>query len=156
MRTLVVFLILVMPLGVAVNAQTATGTISGSVNDESGAVIPNASVIVTNKATGNARTLAANAEGRYSAPALPAGDYEVRVEATGFRTIVQQAQVLAGTDSTVNISLKVGETREVVTVEAATAQINYDSNTVQGSIERQTIQDMPLNGRSFLQLGSLE
>ena len=74
----------------------------------------------------------------------------------GFRTTVRDAQVLAGTDTTANISLSVGESREVVTVEAASAQINYDNHTVAGSIERNTIEDMPLNGRSFLQLGSLE
>ena len=137
-------------------AQTATGTISGTVTDESGAVIPSATVTITNKATGSARTLTANSEGLYSAPALPAGDYDVRVEMQGFRTEVRPTQVLAGSSTTVNLKLSVGATQEVVNVEAATAQINYDSHTVAGSIERSTIQDMPLNGRSFLQLGSLE
>ena len=103
------------------DAQTATGTISGTVSDESGAVVPNVTVTVTNKATGNARTLTANAEGLYSAPALPAGDYEVRAELQGFRTEVRSAQVLAGSSTTVNMVLSVGATQEVVNVEAATA-----------------------------------
>jgi hypothetical protein len=140
----------------ALQAQTATGTISGSVSDTSGAVIPMAGITVTNKATGAARTLAANATGLYSAPALAAGDYNVRVEVQGFRTEVRGAQVLAGSDTTVNIVLSVGSAQEIVNVEAATAQINYESNAVAGSIERQTIQELPLNGRSFLQLASLE
>jgi hypothetical protein len=139
-----------------VQAQTATGTISGIITDASGAVIPNAGITVTNKATGGPRALTANAEGLYSAPALPAGLYEVRAEAPGFRTEVREAQVLAGNSTTVNMALTLGATQEEVNVEAATAQINYESHTVAGSIERQTIQEMPLNGRSFLQLGTLE
>lgn len=138
------------------SGQTSTGSILGSVIDQSGAAVPGATVTVSNKATSSARVLTTNGEGLYSAAALPAGDYELRVEMTGFRTTVREAQVLAGSDTTANVSLSLGESREVVTVEAASAQMNYDSNTVAGSIERSTIQDMPLNGRSFLQLASLE
>ena len=73
-----------------------------------------------------------------------------------FRTVVRDAQVVAGTTTTVDVSMTVGETRDVVTVEAATAQINYDSHAVAGIIARENIQDLPLNGRSSLQLASLE
>jgi hypothetical protein len=139
-----------------IQAQTATGTISGTITDASGAVLPNASITVTNKATGGPRALTANAEGLFSAPALPAGVYEVRAEAPGFRTEVREAQVLAGNSTTVNMALTLGATQEEVNVQAATAQINYESHTVAGSIQRETIQEMPLNGRSFLQLGTLE
>ena len=146
------FLLSTLPLA----AQTATGTILGTVSDETGAVIPNAAVTITNKETSAARTTTANAEGLYSAPSLLAGDYEVRVEVQGFRTVVRDAQVLAGTSTTVNVSLSLGATQEVVNVEAATAQINYDSHTIQGSIQRQTVQDLPLNGRNFMQLATIE
>src|ERR1700722_15583455 len=139
-----------------VHAQTPTGTITGTVKDESGAVIPNANVIVTNKATGAERTATANAEGLFSAPALNAGDYDVRVEMQGFRTLVRAALVTAGTTTTVDMALSLGEAKDVVNVEAATAQINYESNAVAGVISRNTIQDLPLNGRNFLQLASLE
>jgi hypothetical protein len=136
--------------------QAATGIITGTVTDESGAVVPNAKISITNKATGATRSLAANAEGLYSAPALQAGDYEIRVEVEGFRTLVRDATVQAGTTTTVPIALTLGATREVVTVEAATAQVNYETHNVQGVIQRQNIQDLPLNGRNFLQLASLE
>ena len=141
---------------IPLHAQTPTGTITGTVKDESGAVIPNANIIITNKATGVARTSAANAAGLYSAPALNAGDYEVRVEMQGFRTQVRSALVTAGTTTTVDMSLTLGEAKEVVNVEAATAQINYESNAVAGVVARNTIQDLPLNGRNFIQLASLE
>jgi carboxypeptidase family protein len=64
----------------------ATGIIVGTVADDSGAVITNVTVTITNKATGVARTATTNAEGYFSAPALPAGDYQVKAEATGFKT----------------------------------------------------------------------
>jgi len=106
-------------------AQAPTGIIIGTVTDESGAIVPNVSVSVTNKATGFTRTITTNAEGLYSVPALPAGEYEVRVEAQGFRTTVRTAIVQTGESTTVNLPMQVGGTKDVVTVEAATAQINY-------------------------------
>ena len=87
-----------------------------------------------------------------SAPSLQAGEYQIHVEIAGFRTLEQEAEVEAGTSTTVNISMAVGESKEVVTVEAATAQINYENQAVEGVVARQTIQDLPLNGRSFMQL----
>jgi len=137
-------------------AQAPTGIITGTLTDESGAVIPNATITITNKATGVARTLTTNAGGLYSAPALPAGDYEMRAEVSGFRTVVRDATVQAGETTTVNLPMTLGESRQVVTVEAATAQMNYDSHTVQGVIEQNQIQDLPLNGRQYMQLAALE
>jgi hypothetical protein len=69
-------------------AQAPTGIITGTLTDESGAVIPNATINITNKATGVvARTATTDAQGYYSAPSLPAGDYEARAEVSGFRTV---------------------------------------------------------------------
>ncbi len=147
---------LLLITALSVFAQTPTGIITGNVTDESGAVIPNATVTIINKATNAARTLTASSEGLFSAPSLDAGDYEVRVEVPGFRTTVRPAQVEAGTTTTVNMTMSLGTTTEVVNVEGASAQINYESNAIQGSILRSTIQDLPLNGRSYLQLASLE
>jgi hypothetical protein len=146
----------VLAFSAALDAQTGTGAISGAVTDQSGAVVPNANITITNKATGTSRQLITNAEGLYSAPALLAGEYEVKVELSGFRTAVRSAQVLAGSDTTASFGLTPSGTREVITVEAATAQINYDTHTVEGSIERQSIQELPLNGRNFTQLATLQ
>jgi hypothetical protein len=137
-------------------AQAPTGAISGTVTDSTGAVVPSAKITITDKATGAVRNMATTGDGLYSAPSLSAGTYEVRAEADGFRTTLRDATVEAGTSTTVNLGLTVGGTKETVTVEAATAEINYDSHTVQGVIQRQNIQDLPLNGRSFLQLSTLE
>jgi hypothetical protein len=142
--------------GIALYAQAPSGTITGSVTDSSGAVIPGASVTITDKANNTARTLEVNANGLYSAPALNPGDYDVRATMQGFRTTQRDAQVVAGSTTTVDMAMSVGESREVVTVEAASAQINYDSHSIAGIIARENIQDVPLNGRSSLQLASLE
>jgi hypothetical protein len=139
----------------AADAQ-ATGIITGSVTDSSGAVIPNATVSIANKETSFSRSLTANTEGLFSAPSLAPGPYQVRVTMEGFRTLVRDAEVLAGGTTTVDMSLTLGGTAEVINVEAATAQINYESHAVQGVIQRDSIQDLPLNGRSFLQLATLQ
>jgi Carboxypeptidase regulatory-like domain len=156
LSTLIIVVLLAFCSTSRLEGQTSTGTILGTVSDASGAVVPSANVSVTNKATGATRTLTTNNDGLFSVPALVSGEYEVRVEVQGFRTEVRSAQVLAGTSTTVNMALSLGATQEVVNVEAATAQMNFDSNTVAGSIERNVIQETPLNGRSFLQLGTLE
>lgn len=150
LSTLIIVILVAFGSSSRLDSRTATGTIVGTVSDASGEVVPSASVTVTNKATGTTRSLTTNTEGLFSAPALVAGDYEVRVEVQGFRTEVRSAQVLAGTSTMVNMSLTLGATQEVANVEAATAQMNFDSNTVAGSIERNVIQETPLNGRTVV------
>ena len=130
-------MIAALSLGIFLIAQAPTGTISGYVTDESGAVIPNATVTITNKATGFARTATTNAEGFYSAPALPAGDYEVRAETKGFKTLVRAATVEAGeSDAGQHADVAWAGPKKWCTVEAATAQINYESHNVQGVIDQ--------------------
>ncbi|MGI8746298.1 MAG: TonB-dependent receptor [Bryobacteraceae bacterium] len=136
--------------------QTPTGTISGSVTDESGAVVPGAPVTITEKSTAAVRNVTSNADGSFNAPALLAGVYEVRATVSGFRTIVREATVEAGSTTTVDLRLQVGQSKDVVTVEAATAQIEYQQHAIEGVVTRQQIQDLPLNGRSFLNLAFLE
>ncbi len=139
-----------------VYAQTSTGTISGTVLDESGALVPNADVTITNKATNTSRTLKSDAAGAFSAPSLPVGEYEVKATLTGFRTTVRDAIVETGGTTTVDMRMQIGQSKDVVTVEAATAQIEYERHNIDGVITRQKIQELPLNGRSFLNLAFLE
>jgi hypothetical protein len=148
--------VLALAIGSAAYAQAPTGTILGTVKDVSGAVIPNATITISNKSTNIVRTTVSNGDGSYSAPALQPGDYQVRAEMKGFRALVRDALVTAGNDTTTDMSMSLGEASETVIVEAASSQINYESNTVQGVIDRATIEDLPLNGRSSLQLASLE
>ncbi|MFN0120694.1 MAG: carboxypeptidase regulatory-like domain-containing protein [Blastocatellia bacterium] len=138
-------------------AQSPVGTISGVVQDESGAVIPNANVTIRNKATASERKLTSDQSGTFSAPALPAGDYEIEATASGFRTLKKEVTVNTGTTLSVEMGMKVGATTEVVNVEGSgAAQLNYEQHSIDGVITRQKIQELPLNGRSFLQLAFLE
>ena len=136
--------------------QTPTGSISGTVYDPTGAIVPNAAITMTNRDTGLVRNLVTGLDGSYSAAALPPGVYEVKAAMPGFRTLVRDATVETGTITTVDAHLEVGQTGEVVNVEAVSAQIEYSSNTLAGVITREKIQDLPLNGRSFLNLAFLE
>ena len=149
-------MLLAVLAGLTVFAQAPTGIITGTITDESGAVIPNATILITNKDTSSTRTVTANAEGLFSAPALAAGLYEVRAEVSGFKTLLRQAEVVVGSTTSVNLQMQLGGTKDIVNVEAASAQVNYESHAVQGVVERQSIQDLPLNGRSFIQLAALE
>lgn len=136
--------------------QAPTGIITGAVTDASGAVVPNLRITITNKSTDFTRTVVTGPEGLYSVPALPAGNYEVRAEAAGFQTVVRDATVQAGSTTTVDLPMSVGESKSIVTVEAATAAISYDSHAVEGVIQQSDITDLPLNGRQYMQLAALQ
>jgi hypothetical protein len=138
-------------------AQAPVGTISGVVTDPSGAVIKDAPITIRNKATGFTRQTKSENDGVYSAPALPAGEYEVQIQVQGFRTMLRQVTVAVGSIVKLDLALEVGQTTEIVTVDASNnARINYETHSIDGVITRQKIQDLPLNGRSFLQLAFLE
>ena len=137
-------------------AQAPTGTITGTVTDQSGAVVAGAAVAITSKSTGSVRDLVTNGEGFFSAPALPVGDYLVKCIAPNFKTIEREATVSVGEDTQVNLPMTVGGGSDVVIVEAASARMNYENHQVQGVIGHEAIQDLPLNGRSYMQLASLE
>jgi hypothetical protein len=149
-------LAVILAIALPAFAQVPTGAIGGAVTDPSGAVLPNVEVTITNKATGVSRTAKSGDDGAYSATLLPAGVYEVKVAASGFRTLIREATIETGNTTTVDMQLQVGATKDVVTVEAASAQINYESHNIDGVITREKIQQLPLNGRSFLNLAFLE
>jgi hypothetical protein len=136
-------------------AQVPTGTIVGVVTDQSGAVVVNAPVTVTNKGTDSTRTLLTAVNGSFTVPALPAGDYQVKVIMAGFSTLVREATVETGGTTTVDIKLQVGGTQSVVSVEAASAQMEYEQHAIETVITQDKIENLPLNGRSFLQLAQL-
>jgi hypothetical protein len=141
--------------GVA-SAQTPTGSVVGVVRDPSGAALAAASVKVLSISTGLTRTIATSTTGEYGIPVLPAGQYEVSVEAAGFQRAVRQAAVEAGETTTADFKLTVGDVKDSVIVDDATPQMQYDSNTVGGVVTQAQIQDIPLNGRNFLELAKLE
>jgi hypothetical protein len=137
--------------------QVPVGTISGTVVDPTGAVVTNAVITIKNKATGAERKVTSSEDGTFTVASLPAGEYEVSTQAQGFRTTQQEVTVTTGTVITVEAKMQVGQTSEIVNVEGTgAAAINTESHSIDGVITRQKIQELPLNGRSFLQLAFLE
>jgi hypothetical protein len=143
---------------VAVLAQTTIGTasIQGTVTDPSGAVVNGAKVTITNKATQQVVSTASNSSGSFASGALIPGDYSVRAEAQGFKSVETPVVAQVGVTSTVNFKLTVGQTSETVEVTGAAIAVNTEQATVQGVLNQQQIEDLPVNGRNFLDLAQLE
>lgn len=151
---------LMLPLLVLVFAASAfsqtTASIQGTVTDQSGAAVVGAKVTVKNQAQGIERTTQTNATGAYEVPALLPGTYSVQVQMTGFETQLAKNLVLeVAKDSVQNFGLKVANTTEVVTVEGTAPVIEATTMTVGQTIDRRTVQDIPLNGRHFVDLALL-
>src|SRR6058998_1289908 len=131
-------------------------SISGVIRDASGAVIPGATVTVTNPATNFVRSVISNEAGVYNFPGLQPGKYNLKVELPGFRTITQNdVELQIQQSARLDFTMQVGEVSETVEVAGTTALIATENATVGTVIENQRIVDMPLNGRNFLQLVSL-
>src|SRR4029077_20480450 len=124
----------------------------GTVADETGAGVPAAKMTITHQGTGRTLELKTSIDGGFSAAALPAGAYDVRAEAAGFRVVTRRATVETGGTTTVPLVLPVGTNQEVITVQDASPQMHYDSHQIDGVVTRDQIESLPLNGRSFLQL----
>ena len=151
----IIFLLTFVILGSA-RAQTPTGVISGVVTDPAGARVGGARVTIVNRDSGLRRSLTTSTEGDFTAVALPAGTYQLTAEATGFHRLERTTVVEAGTTTTVNLSLQIGDVSEQVTVDDAAPLINYEQHQVGGVVSRKQIENLPLNGRNFLDLAKLE
>jgi hypothetical protein len=138
------------------HAQAVTGNISGTVTDASGAVIAGANVVVTNTATGVSTTLTSNDQGRYNAPDLVVGPYQISASKSGFQTTVQKnVNVSVGSQLVVNVTLQVGQAQETVTVESEVSQVETQSTAISSLVSPKQMVDLPLNGRNFEQLLNL-
>ena len=140
----------------AAHAQAPTGTIIGVVTDATGAGVAGASITITNRATGLSRNLDTSAEGDYSAVLLPPGDYQLKAEAIGFHPMESTVAVHTGATTTLNLTLNVAAVSEQVAVITSSALINTEHHQVGGLVSRQQIENLPLNGRNFLELAKLE
>ncbi len=137
-------------------AQTPTGNVFGTVSDQTGAVLPQAVVTVRQLSTNIERRLTTNSEGIYNAENLQPGEYEVRVEITGFQKQLRRVTVVTGNSLEVGFSLPASGSSETVVVTSEAAQINTSDYKIDGIITRERIEALPLNGRNFLELAQLE
>src|SRR5437870_9046346 len=127
-----------------------TASVSGRVEDSSGAALPGATVTVSSLETGAGRTVSTGEEGTYRVLSLPVGRYEVRAELAGFKAALQTGVSLAiGEQGVVNLKLEVGAVQEQVTVIGEASVVNTTTASVSGLVGEREVKDLPRNGRSF-------
>jgi hypothetical protein len=149
------FLILMVPGYVF--AQRTNGSIVGIVSDSSGGHVPGAKVTVTNTGTGAEQTVTADANGEYSIVGLPAGEYKLEAVSAGFKAEVRTSVILTvGATISVNPILQPGEVTESIVVTDQAPQVETSSPTVSGIVGEHAIRELPLNGRDWLQLATLQ
>lgn len=148
--------LLVVFLGVFAFAQTNKGTISGTVRDAQGAVVPDAEVTVTNSATGTSRTVKTNEEGVYQVPLLDSGTYKISVSKTGFQTVNQENVILqTASQTSIDLELPTGAVTSEVTVTAETPLVETETSERGSVITGREVTELPLSGRNFTQLATL-
>jgi hypothetical protein len=155
-RASILLLLCLFATTVTITAQQTTGDILGTVTDNSGAVVPGATITVENVATHESRTATTSASGDFVVNLLIPGNYSVSAAARGFQNFVVSSVMLsAGDRIRVNPQMAVGSASETITVESEGSVLKTDSSVLSTTITPQETQDLPLNGRNFVQLAQL-
>ena len=142
---------------VEARAQVAGGSIVGTVTDPSGAVVANAEVTITDRATRIARSVTSNSVGFYTAPNLAAGKYDATVSAAGFSLgTVSDITITAGAVQTVDVELHVSSSRSTAEVSAISSGIDLVTSGLRSDVDGKTVRELPLNGRDWAQLATLQ
>ncbi len=150
-----VFLALLWLGAAPLGAQTSA-VISGTVTDSSGAVISGAQLTVTNSGTGAVRNTESDAAGRYQVVSLPVGEYQIRAAKSGFTDEVRTGiDLVVGEDAAVDFKLTVGQSSQTVTVTGDAPLVEANTSDISGLVGGEQIRDLPLNGRSFDELMTL-
>jgi hypothetical protein len=154
-----VVVVLTLALTVAFSGTSAAqsgATIIGTVTDSSGAAIPGATVQVTHVETGTSQTRVTDTQGRYNAPNLAIGTYDIQSELPGFQTVLKKGIVLTvGREVLVDFQMPIGAVAETLTVVGQAAQVETTSSALSNLVDEKQIRDLPLNGRNFEQLITL-
>ena len=137
-------------------AQGTTGSILGTTSDQSQALLPGASITATDKDTGQKRHTVTDDQGRYSLPQLKIGNYSLQADLPGFQAAQRNVTLTLEGDVVVNFTLKVGGATTEVTVTSEAPLVETTSSSVRSLIDQQQIRDLPLNGRSFTDLTTIQ
>ncbi len=149
-------ILLLLPSNLLGQSTISTGNINGLVTDATDAAVAGAKVTITRVDTGVATVVTTNGSGFYNSGSITPGTYLVRVEVKGFETSETRVLAKIGNNSAVNFKLKVGSEATTVSVEATAAGVNTEQTSVQGVLTAQQIENLPVNGRNFLDLAQLE
>jgi hypothetical protein len=151
------FILVLLSAPLPAHAQATTGTISGAVTDESKAVLPGVTVVVRNTETGATRTLVTDERGTFRALSLAPGLYSVAAELSGFTPAKRENLTLEiGRDVNADLTMRIGSVSEQVTVQGAATNIELSSAVAGGVVSTTQIAELPLNGRNFMQLATLQ
>jgi hypothetical protein len=137
-------------------AQVAGATLTGTITDAQGGAVADAKVSAKNLATGVAVDTQTNGTGAYTIPNLNPSDYEVSVTATGFSTTVSKVTLTVGAKQEMNLALTVGSVQQEVQVTGAAPQVELASSTVSGNVQSTEVRELPLNGRDWASLATLQ
>ena len=144
-------------LPMRVSAQVVGASISGAVTDPSGSKMAGVDIAITNVETGIATRTTTKGEGTFSVPNLQPGNYEISAAAKGFSTLIRKGVTLTvGQELILNLTLQVGGVNEQVTVTAEAPTVNLANATLGGLVEGRAVQELPLNGRSWTDLATLQ
>src|SRR6266536_3027919 len=153
--TLALAACVILLVGISASAQS-TAVLQGKVTDPKGAVLPNATVVLRNEATSVERTTQTDGEGNYQLAALPVGNYRVEVKAQGFHTTTISNLVIEVAQTVVqNFQLEIGDISQQVLITSDASVIELATTSVGTVINQRTVQEIPLNGRHFVDLGLL-
>ena len=145
-------LLLLLLAGIQVHAwgQVVGASIFGTVKDDSGGGLPEAAVTIKNLETGAERRLVTDDEGRYAAPSIPIGPYQILVEKAGFSSQVRTGiSLVVGQRAVVDLTLPLGELKQMMTVEEAPSTVTVSTQQTAGLVNERQVKDLPLNGRSY-------
>ena len=156
-RLAVCSILVVLASGVFVTAQNVvlTGSLGGRVTDQSGAVVPGASVVVRNLATGVQESAETNHAGLYRFPVVMPGTYSITASLKGFRDIQVLVRVLVGSTTSQDIKLLVGTGADSVKVSGTTALLRPEESSASTVLDRSLIEELPLNGRKYTDFAAL-
>lgn len=149
-------LLVITPGSARAQASVSTGSVTGTVIDPQGAVIPDAKVTISNKDTGVNQVFQTGGSGTFTSGALAPSTYTIRVEAKNFKTYLITIPVQVGQITTVNAKLELGNSASVIEVTGSAIQVNSEQATVQDVLTAADIDQLPINGRNFLDLATLE
>jgi len=152
----IVMLSTLLVAGAFAQTTVGTGSIVGTVTDPSGAVVSGAKVVITNAGTSQQTSLTSNSAGAFNSGALAPGNYRVLVSAKGFSAVDQVVVVQVGNTATANVKLSLGQESQIVEVQGSEVAVNTEQAEVQGVLTSAQIENLPVNGRNFLDLAQLE
>jgi hypothetical protein len=154
--TVVILVLLLSSLNRA-SAQAAGGTLSGIVEDTTGSLIPRAQIIIRDISTGITRTVSTDAEGFYTASNLLPGTYQVTISAPGFKTETRSGvKITVGAQLVVKFSMTVGQVTDSIRVTTETPSVQLASSALSAQVDSTTIRELPLNGRDWGLLATLQ